>query len=157
MAEDTFPDMASAIEVKEYLAYWFQLGKGVIMPKSQRVLLPNPVFEGERFSAIFEEYWKDILSSSEDCYLDGTEQTIKELLTAHWEIVNCGRCSLPIPANHGHPFVNLCPCADMPMWPNLDLPLPRLPISDRESLSRLQCRLREKEKREDEQTQNMQS
>ena len=71
--------MASIIEVKEYLAYWFQLGKRVVMPKSQKKLLPIPVFERSKYSLVFEEYWQEILTTKEDCYLDGTEQTIKEL------------------------------------------------------------------------------
>jgi hypothetical protein len=83
--------MASIIEVKEYLAYWFQLGKRVVMPKSQKKLLPRPVFEGSEYSSIFEQYWQEILTTKEDCYLDGTEQSIKELLTPAWEIINCSR------------------------------------------------------------------
>jgi len=136
--------MASIIEVKEYLAYWFQLGKRVVMPKSQKKLLPIPVFERSKYSLVFEEYWQEILTTKEDCYLDGTEQTIKELLTPVWEIINCSRCTLPVPANHGHPYCSLCPCADIPSWPNLELPLPKIPSNDQEHLSHLQFRLQKR-------------
>jgi hypothetical protein len=93
---------------------------------------------------VFEEYWQEILTTKEDCYLDGTEQTIKELLTPAWEIINCSRCTLPVPANHGHPSCSLCPCADVPSWPNLELPRPKIPSSDQEHLSHLQFRLQKK-------------
>jgi hypothetical protein len=50
--------MASEIEVKEYLAYWLQLGKGILMPKSQERLFPQPIFEGTQFSKDFEQTWQ---------------------------------------------------------------------------------------------------
>lgn len=133
--------MAAEIEVKEYLAYWFQLGKGVVLPKSQRILLPTPIFEGMGFSRQFEQYWQQILQSEEDCYLEGTEQSIQELLSPGWEMINCARCTLPIPVSRVHPPSCLCPCADLSTWPNSELPLPKLPIASNQYLRCLQKRL----------------
>lgn len=137
--------MASVNEVKEYLAHWFQLGKGVIFSKSGQNLLPHPVFEGTQFSAIFEDYWQQILDTKEDCYLDGTEQSIKELLASTWDIIDCSRCTLPVPVNQGHCVSSLCPCADIPSWPNLELPLPKIPSNNERYLSQIKSRLQEKE------------
>lgn len=90
--------MASAQEVRQYLAYWFQLGKRVVIRNGQESLLPQPVFQGDRYSQAFENCWQ-ILTSPEsgDCYLDGTQETIAELLTSEWVINPCARCTMPIP------------------------------------------------------------
>lgn len=37
--------MATKQEVKEYLAYWFQLGKKVVVGNGKATFLPQPVFE----------------------------------------------------------------------------------------------------------------
>lgn len=34
-----------------------------------------------------------------------------------------------------------CPCFDLPTWPNLDLPLPRLPVDSRSHLEQIRARL----------------
>jgi hypothetical protein len=140
--------MAAEIEVKEYLAHWFQLGKGVVIPKQSQILCPEPIFEGHHFSSIFEKYWQQILQSNEDCYLEGTEQTIKELLTPGWEMLACARCTLPIPVSRIVTPSCLCPCADLPLWPNSDLPLPRLPVIEHQHLDSLRSRLQAKEEEE---------
>lgn len=133
--------MATAAEVKEYLAYWFQLGQGIIFPKSQERLYPQPIFEGLHYSGEFEACWQRIISSHQDCYLQGTDQSIAELLTAEWELIRCARCTLPMPTSRSHPPSCLCPCSDLSSWPNLDLPLPRFPISEVRHLRRVHERL----------------
>ncbi|BFM39121.1 hypothetical protein [Synechocystis sp. LKSZ1] len=133
--------MATIAEVKEYLAYWFQLGQGVIFPKSQEQLCPTPIFEGSHYSKEFEACWQKIVASHKDCYLQGTEQSIAELLTEQWELICCARCTLPIPTSRLYPPSCLCPCSDLLSWPNLDLPLPRLPINEVRHLRRVQERL----------------
>ena len=133
--------MATIAEVKEYLAYWFQLGQGVIFPKSQERLCPHPIFEGSYYSGAFEACWQRIASSHQDCYLQGTEQSISELLTEEWELIHCARCTLPMPTSRLHPPSCLCPCSDLSTWPNLELPLPRLPINEVRHLRRVHDRL----------------
>lgn len=73
--------MASPDEVKQYLAYWFQLGKPVKVQHSPNKLLPQPVLQGDRYSPEFETCWQYILSHTERCYLDGTDQTMAHLLS----------------------------------------------------------------------------
>jgi len=69
--------MASKHEVKQYLAYWFQLGKKVMTNNGSASLLPQPVIEGDRYSDEFETTWQQIISQdSGDCYLEGTQETI---------------------------------------------------------------------------------
>lgn len=133
--------MANATEVKEYLGYWFQLGKGVVFPKSQVIVLPEPIFTQQYFSAAFEACWQRILTSPEDCYLEGTEQSLQDLLTPEWEIISCARCALPIPTSRSHIPSCLCPCVDLESWPNSELPQPRLPLNRVLSLRKIHSRL----------------
>lgn len=134
--------MATKQEVKGYLAYWFQLGKKVITGNGKASLLPQSVLDGDRYSEEFEECWQKILSSEVgDCHLEGTHETIAELLTPAWEMVSCSRCSMPVAArNVGMPAL-LCPCNSLPNWPNTELPAPREPIKTQDQLKTIRDRL----------------
>ncbi|MEH2067615.1 MAG: hypothetical protein V7K47_05495 [Nostoc sp.] len=134
--------MATKQEVKAYLAYWFQLGKRVIVGNGKATILPQRVLDGDRYSGEFEQCWEKILSlESDDCYLEGTEQTISELLTSAWDMQSCCRCTMPIPIkNLGMP-PSSCPCNDLPTWPNTELPIPRAPIKTQEQLQIIRDRL----------------
>ncbi|WP_414565606.1 MULTISPECIES: hypothetical protein [unclassified Anabaena] len=134
--------MASKQEVKQYLAYWFQLGKKVVTSNGKESFLPQPVLQGDRYSAEFEECWQKILSQpTGDSYLEGTHETIHELLTPAWEMSPCGRCDMPVPIRSlGMPALS-CPCNNLPNWPNTELPSPRSPISNEEQLMVIRARL----------------
>jgi hypothetical protein len=123
--------MASEQQVKRYLAYWFQLGKKVVIRNGQSAMLPQPVMAGDRYSQEFENLWKEILS---------TEETIAELLTPQWQLESCSRCDMPIPMRTVGMPPEACPCCDLSSWPNTELPLPRSAIC---SQSRL-CDIRER-------------
>jgi hypothetical protein len=143
--------MASQEQVRQYLAYWFQLGKPVWVNGGQTALLPQPVISGDRYSPEFEQCWQQVTSAkSGDCYLDATDQTIKELLSPSWEINPCVRCAMPVPvASVGMPALS-CPCIDLPLWPNTELPKPRLPVSSQAQLSQIRDRLQSAGKRQTE-------
>lgn len=134
--------MASANQVRQYLAYWFQLGKKVIICKSEEACLPKPIFRGDLYSQEFEEVWRKITSpNSGDCYLEGTEETIAQLLTPEWEIIVCARCPMPIPVRtKGMPAVS-CPCHDLGWWPNNEIPAPRVPVNTKKHLNWIRERL----------------
>lgn len=134
--------MASAQQVKRYLAYWFQLGKKIIVCNGTTALLPEKIITGNRYSQEFEEIWEYIISpDSKDCYLEGTVQTIAELLTPKWDIDPCARCQMPVPMfNVGLPPES-CTCQDLPNWPNTELPLPREPVSTLNHLISIRDRL----------------
>ncbi|MGK7877694.1 MAG: hypothetical protein AB4426_31645 [Xenococcaceae cyanobacterium] len=134
--------MASEQQVKQYLAYWFQLGKKVILHNDQEALLPQRVIEGDRYSLEFERCWQRILrGDSGDCYLEGTEQTIQQLLTPSWDIEPCARCDMPVPMiDLGIQSPN-CTCNDLPTWPNKELPAPRSPVDTQKRLSEIRERL----------------
>jgi hypothetical protein len=134
--------MASEQQVKRYLAYWLQLGKRVVIPKTNSALLPEQVIAGDRYSDEFEQLWQSILSpESGDCYLEGTPQTIAELLTPRWDVESCVRCEMPVPMiNVGLPPES-CPCSDLLTWPNTDIPKPREPISSLDRLREIRSRL----------------
>jgi hypothetical protein len=134
--------MATEQEVKQYLAYWFQLGKKVVMGNGAANLLPQPVLKGDRYSEEFENCWQQILSqTSGDCYLEGTDETIAELLTPVWEMLPCGRCEMPRPLKSlGMPVLS-CPCNNSSNWPNTELPAPRSPVSTQEQLIAIRDRL----------------
>lgn len=134
--------MASEQQVKRYLAYWFQLGKKVALRNGQFSVVPQPVIAGDRYSDQFEQLWQQLISpDSGDCYLEGTQETIRELLTPKWDIDPCARCEMPVPMiNMGLP-PELCPCNDLPTWPNTELPAPREPISSKNRLQAIRDRL----------------
>lgn len=134
--------MASEQQVKRYLAYWFQLGKRVFIRNGQTALFPKQVIVGDRYSQEFEQMWQQILlPESGDCYLEGTPQTIAELLTSKWDIEPCSRCEMPVPLiNVGMP-PDSCTCSDLPTWPNTDLPAPREPVNSQDRLSSIRDRL----------------
>jgi len=104
--------------------------------------LPKTIIQGDRYSQEFEECWLQILDpKTGDCYLDGTQETIGELLTPTWEMLPCGRCAMPVPLkNMGMPAL-LCPCNNLPGWPNTELPAPRSPVCSQETLSDICGRL----------------
>lgn len=134
--------MASEQQVKRYLAYWFQLGKKVVLRNGQETLTPEKVIAGDRYSQEFEEIWQKILSpKSGECHLEGTEQTIDQLLTPVWDLSSCSRCEMPVPVKMAGMPPELCPCSDLPGWPNTELPAPREPISTPDKLIAIRDRL----------------
>lgn len=134
--------MASEEQVKKYLAYWFQLGKKVVINNGEEQFLPQPIFQGDRYSKEFEVFWQQVISKSGSSYLEGTNETIAELLTSKWDMILCCRCDMPIPARTmGMPAEN-CPCIDLPSWPNTEIPKPRSPVSSQTHLNSITSRLR---------------
>jgi len=134
--------MASPEQVKHYLLYWCQLGKGIVIRDGEETLLPRPVIQGDRHSPAFETCWQQVMQpESGNCYLEGTQQTIAELLSADWEIVDCSRCQMPVPLPIRATSCTPCPCCDLPSWPNTELPLPRSPINNQSQLRDLCDRL----------------
>ena len=133
--------MASEQEVRQYLAYWFQLGKKAMLPNNQ-TMLPQSVIQGANYSEEFEDCWRQIISpDTGDCYLEGTEQTITELLTPAWDLNSCARCTMPVPVrNVGMPPLS-CPCNDLPTWPNTEVPAPRSPVNTQRQLMEIRQQL----------------
>ncbi|MFM9266303.1 hypothetical protein [Tychonema sp. BBK16] len=135
--------MASESQVRKYLAYWFQLGKKVLIRSGSEGLLPQTVIAGDRYSPEFEECWQKIISpDSQDSYLQGTDETIAQLLTSAWDISPCARCAMPIPLRDPGMPPELCPCNDLDNWPNTEIPQPRSPVSTKLQLSSMCDRLR---------------
>ena len=135
--------MASPAQVKQYLAYWFQLGKKLVVKQGQFKVLPQPVIQGNQYSPEFESYWERIIRGEwKDCHLEGTVQTIEQLLSPNWDVSACARCSMPVPTLIlGVRDSADCPCFDMPFWPDNQLPHPRAPIDSQSQLSLIRDRL----------------
>lgn len=136
--------MASQDCIREYLAYWFQLGKAVWVEKSQTRCQPTPIFQGNRYSDQFEACWQLIMAANgEDCYLEGTDETIADLLGPQWEITACARCEMPVPMSTAGrpPQSSACPCADLSSWPNNDIPKPRSAVDTDSRLGSIRDRL----------------
>ncbi|MEP0913604.1 hypothetical protein NDI45_22065 [Leptolyngbya sp. GB1-A1] len=139
--------MASLEQVKQYLAYWFQLGKPLIVngktSDGRSKVLPQAVIQGDRYSPEFEACWQHITSGAwKSSYLEGTIQTIEELLSSQWDISSCARCAMPVPMlGLGVQTSGECPCSDLPDWPNTELPQPRDPINSRRQLTNIRDRL----------------
>lgn len=136
--------MASSEHVRQYLAYWFQLGKRVMVNNGHEALLPDPIFQGNRYSEEFEQCWRYLVNQkSGDCHLEGTGQTIAELLSPRWDVVPCARCDMPVPIvvlGNVADFAS-CPCNDLPSWPDTELPSPRAAVDSKVELERIRNRL----------------
>lgn len=134
--------MAVEQQVKHYLAYWFLLGKKVLIPRSQSAICPRWVFEGERYSSEFEHCWQIITDTpNHDSYLEGTDQTIQDLLSEKWEIIDCAKCQMPIPMITLGIQGTGCPCCDLEGWPNTELPKPKAPTNSQSHLHRIREKL----------------
>lgn len=134
--------MASPDQVRQYLAYWFQLGRKVLIKNGQQALQAQPVISSTRYSDEFEAAWQQILSpDSGNCYLEGTNETIAELLTPAWELNPCARCSMPVPTRSAGMPPEACPCNDLSDWPNTSIPLPRAPVDSQTQLRDIRDRL----------------
>ena len=135
--------MASTTQVRTYLAYWFQLGKKLIWCNGKATLFPQPVIEGDRLSAQFEECWQKIVSvKGKDCYLEGCNETIADLLSSEWDINGCARCNMPVAIVESGIQSLDCLCSDLDNWPNDELPKPRSPVNSRVQLNRIKTRLK---------------
>jgi hypothetical protein len=137
--------MASPEKVKRYLAYWFQLGKKLILNDTQEITMSDSVIKGDRYSEEFEACWQNIIDrEGKNYYLEGTEPSIEELLLSQWNIRSCARCSMPIPKQELGSQTLDCPCVDLPSWPNFELPLPRAPIDSNSRIKNIASRLTSK-------------
>lgn len=135
--------MASEQEVRQYLAYWLQLGKRVIVNNGEQVLKPKIVIQSDQYSQEFENCWQQLKSSNSlsESYLEGTEQSIAELLSPAWEMNSCARCAMPVLIpSVGVPSLS-CPCNDLPTWPNTEVPAPRSPVNSQAQLADIRDRL----------------
>jgi hypothetical protein len=134
--------MANPNQVKQYLGQWFQLGKKVLIEGGKTALLPETVVRGDRYSPEFEACWQRITSpQAGDCYLEGTAQTVAELLGEKWEIIDCARCEMPVPVQSLGLAAVACPCHDLPDWPNTELPIPRSPVDSDRRIENIRLRL----------------
>lgn len=132
--------MASPQSVRQYLAHWFQLGRKVIGQHQQ--WCPQPVIRGDRYSTEFETCWSELLTAGDaNVYLESTEQTLAELLSEAWEIKVCSRCPLLVPTKIHGIQAGSCPCSELATWPNLEIPMPRLPVDSQVHLSQIRDRI----------------
>lgn len=138
--------MAELEKVKKYIAYWFQLGKKIVIPSQNTTILPSRILNAHGYSHEFEKCWELVTDNKTgDCYLEGTSQTIQELLSSKWEISECARCSMPIPMIDLGIQSSGCICNDMENWPNNQLPSPRQPVDNQVSLKRISDSLKHEE------------
>ncbi|NJR38420.1 MAG: hypothetical protein HC781_05730 [Leptolyngbyaceae cyanobacterium CSU_1_4] len=134
--------MASTHQVKQYLAFWLQLGKGLVVKNSPEIQRPESVIQGDRYSPEFEACWQRVTQSGgKNCYLEGTDQTLEQLLSSEWDVAACARCEMPVPILTLGVRSPGCPCEDMPLWPNTELPMPRTPVDSQAQLHRIRDRL----------------
>lgn len=139
--------MASPEKVKTYIACWLQLGKQLVDPNKGTVDFDKPVVTGDRYSTEFESCWQQIIDQEgKNYHLEGTSQTIEELLSSSWEIFSCARCQMPTPKLELGIQDPSCPCVDLPLWPNTELPLPRPPVNNRVRLDNIRERLFSKQR-----------
>ncbi|NJK40648.1 MAG: hypothetical protein HC934_03430 [Acaryochloridaceae cyanobacterium SU_2_1] len=136
--------MATPQQIKEYLACWLQLGKAVCLDHQSEPRKLLQIVQGDHYSPEFEALWNQILTHDpENCYLDGSDASIAELLRENWDIIDCARCQMPVSLPKAGVASPLCPCHDLPNWPNTELPQPRIPVESNQHLQSIYQRLRE--------------
>ena len=135
--------MASRTLVKNYIAQWMQMGKSISLSTQGKQVSIYKIINGEEYSSLFNQLWDEISTTKADeAYLDGTDQTIDDLLSDRWEIIGCARCSLLVPSLDLGPRVPVCcPCDDLPTHPNLDLVAPHVPVKLSTAINELCDRL----------------
>jgi hypothetical protein len=129
--------MASELELKNFVACWMQLGKGIYQPSGQLIHL-DTVVQGEEYSETFETLWNQLNQRGlQNVYLEGTSISLRALNTGLWEIVPCARCTMPVALPVGDTASCICPCHDLTTWPNNELPVPRPPVHNKTHLDRI--------------------
>jgi len=143
--------MASRTLVKNYLAQWMQMGKTVSLTTQGDEVHIYKILQGEKYSPSFNKLWDEISTTkANEAYLSGTDQTISDLLSNHWEIIACARCNLLVPSlDMGARVPVCCPCDDLPSHPNLDLVAPHIPVTLVSHLDDLCDRLEQKSEVQD--------
>lgn len=133
--------MASELELKNFVACWMQLGKGIHQSTGQLFHL-DKVIQGEGYDPEFEILWDHLSQVGlQNVYLEGTSVSLSALNTALWEIVPCARCTMPVALPIGDTASCICPCHDLEGWPNNELPVPRPPVNNKTHLDRIFKRL----------------
>ena len=139
--------MALTNQIRTYLACWFQLNQGVILSNGDR-LCPGSVLSHAGYSPEFEACWKIVMQNEgRDCYLEGTLQSIAELMTEEWDVLPCPRCTMPVPMPNRPVQQFECPCIDLRSWPNTTLPLPRKAIDSGRFLGHICDRVHQSSKK----------
>lgn len=146
--------MASRTLVKTYLAQWMQMGKSVHLVQQNKEIFIHKIIQGEKYSSGFNQLWLEISTTkAQEAYLNGTDQTISDLLSNRWEIIPCARCNLLLPClDMGARKPISCPCDDLIGHPNLDSIAPHPPIKTLNHLDNLCDRLTQKLAQQDEET-----
>jgi hypothetical protein len=135
--------MSNYDAVKQYFAQWLQMGKRVFVEKQNNFVAINRVIKGESYSDEFEHLWAEISDpGSGDVYLEGTNETVQELLGPKWETIGCARCDMLVPCLSAGPRdIPVCPCHDLGCFPNLDSIPARAPVITNKYLSNIITRL----------------
>ncbi|MCA1904320.1 MAG: hypothetical protein CV045_00895 [Cyanobacteria bacterium M5B4] len=134
--------MANKNEVKQYLAYWMQLGRKLIL--SDRVVSLDQVIAGDHYTTRFEEIWQEGEARPEAASLEGANISLEQLFSANYELLSCPRCDLPLPSlTLGPRSAQPCPCDDLNLWPNFDTVPPRQPVNTTDQLRSIYQRLPE--------------
>ncbi|MEN9216043.1 MAG: hypothetical protein Q6K90_01820 [Gloeomargarita sp. HHBFW_bins_162] len=132
--------MASQEAVRHYIACWFQAGKTVVY--GQETWRPIPVTQAGQYSSEFDTLWQEMVQRGLDhYYLAGTDVSLGQLCSGDWEILACSRCAMPVPVKVAGMMTGSCPCADLELWPNLELPLPHGAVDSHTHLAQVQARL----------------
>ncbi len=137
-------NMSNYDAVKKYFAQWLQMGKKVFMKNQNKLVGMNCVVRGESYTNEFEQLWAEISDPrSGDVYLEGTDESVQELLSPKWEVIACARCAMPVPIGMGPQVAQICPCDDLGCSPNLEAIAPREPVITAKHLTRIMSRLKQ--------------
>ncbi|NJN30594.1 MAG: hypothetical protein HC824_09325 [Synechococcales cyanobacterium RM1_1_8] len=120
--------MASQVQIRRYLALWFQLGKSVHIDGNAQAYCPTNAIQGNDYSPEFEACWQIFVQAGlHHCHLDDVTPSLGDLTESAWDLHTCARCSMPIAQRVAGMASLDCPCSNQTNWPVLELPAPQAP------------------------------
>ncbi|MEN9218217.1 MAG: hypothetical protein Q6J33_04325, partial [Gloeomargarita sp. DG_2_bins_126] len=103
---------------------------------------PQVVTQAGQYSSEFNALWQEMERRGlQHFYLAGTQVSLAQLCSDAWDIATCSRCTMPVPIKVAGIMTEPCPCADLDLWPNLELPLPHGAVDSQAHLTQVQARL----------------
>ncbi len=111
-------------------------------------MIPKKVLNDSGYSSELEKLWALVTNdcNRQYCYLEGTNESIGELLSPEWDIIDCARCNMPMPIVELGIQSASCVCDDLDNWPNNELPNPRSSVNNTERLMIIRKSLLNKQK-----------
>lgn len=133
--------MATSQEIKGFIAQWLQLGKSIEHMDGVHQFKPSRILGYQGYSQEFETWWQAFEENAQQWTLSGMTEPLSALYSPNFEISTCARCEMPVALPTAGVHDVACPCHDLPLWPNTELPQPRIPADSDSRLRQIHSKL----------------